>query len=354
MDFNLRCVNESWATVRAEAALDRHGNDVAVIVAKVAYLALPVGSSTRVRLSFRPVRWSDIPDGSGGVLYPGDLVDDKPGTDVGLVGTAHPPRGKAVERQLAWLTMGPLRKVVQVSGKRAFIPDWKGVVPGAAAALMPTALNHAACFGGRDRANKAGSIEEELAENPVGRGFALDPQSLVGKQAHCLEPVVDPVSGVAQAPSEGCFAPVPANWEPRRSRAGTHDEAWAKNRAPVRPRNFDVRHNNWAVGGLHSEKALLPDDPIEVGGVIAEGLWKFRLPKYAVSFEARFTGEEPRPIKTHLDSVLFDADERIVELSWRASVLLPRKWELFERMLVKSDGAMPAEVLEEDLAKKTA
>jgi len=35
-------------------------------------------------------------------------------------------------------------------------------------------------------------------------------------------------------------------------------------------------------------------------------------------------------------------------------VLLPRKWELFERMLVKSDGAMPAEVLEEDLAKKTA
>lgn len=349
VDLNLRCDNRSWATVRGETTLDRHGNDVAVYVAKMAYSAIPAGDRCRVTLAFRPVRWSDISDGHGALTFPSDLVEQKSGTDVGLIGTAHPPRGKVVERQLAWLTMGPLRKVVHVIGKRSYVSDYKGMVPGPAAPLGPTPLRHENCYGGVDTETIDGvAIAREEPLNPVGRGFALQPISLVGKLAPALEPAVDPTTGRTPHPSEGCFAPVPGHWDPRRGLAGSHDEAWARTRAPVRPRDFDLRHHHWAVPGLHAESPLHPDDPIEVGGVLPEGLWKFRLPKYAVSFRAQLAGEEPREIKTHLDSVLIDADERVVELSWRASVVLPKKWELFEKMFVSGEGTLPPEVLEDD------
>jgi hypothetical protein len=57
--------------------------------------------------------------------------------------------------------------------------------------------------------------------------------------------------------------------------------------------------------------------------------------------------ERPRELSTHLDTVLVDADERVVELVYRASFVLPRKWELVERIVSRGVGTMPAEVLED-------
>jgi hypothetical protein len=340
MDLNPLCQNESWATVRAEPTLDRNGHDVAVVVAKVAYEVDPRG---RVTLSFRPVRWSDVGDGHGGIKFAGELVDEKPGTDVALVGTAHPPRGKKVDRMLAWVTAGNLRKVVNVFGARRFTAEWRGVVAGPPATVEPTPLRYDLCFGGRD---EEGEVWHEEAHNPAGRGFATDPTRLAGREAHVLEPVVDPKAGTTPHPSHGCFAPIPANWAPRLRYAGTHDEAWAKTRAPVRPKDFDVSHNLWAPPELHALDPLAPDVDFEIGGVIEEGLWRFKLPKYAVSF-ASITQGQRLEHPTHLDSVVIDADERTVELSWRAAIRLPRKWEFLEKICVRGEGTMPDSVLDD-------
>lgn len=339
VDFDQRCTNESWATVRAEAMLDRHGHDVVVVVAKVAYT---IAASGRVRIAFRPVRWADVPDGHGGVRFPGELVDDKPGTDVVLLGTLQPPRGKSVERMLAWVSVGPLRKVIAVHGARRLVPDWRGVVPGPAAPLEPTPLRWDLCFGGRDL---SGEHVVEEPHNPVGRGFAVDPLTLSGHEAHRLEPVADPSTGKVPHPSHGCFAPIPPSWEPRRSLAGTHDADWAKNRAPVRPKDFHVRHNGCAVPELHASEPLEPDTPFEVGGLLPEGVWRFRLPKYDVEMASVTAGQRVEH-RTHLDTVIIDADEQTVELVWRAAIRLPRKWEHLERIHVRGRGTMPEEVLE--------
>ncbi len=343
MDLNTRCTNESWGTTRCEPMLDRHGNDVAVVVSKVAYSVSPAG---RVSLVYRPVRTGDIQDERGGLRYPSDLADDKPGTDVVLVGTSRPPRGKSIDRQLAWLSVGPLRKVVQVFGRRLYTADFSGVVPGPPATLGETPLRYDLAFGGIDRSGGGWADEPH---NPLGRGFALDPKSLIGTEAPRLEPVADPRTGRVPHPSHGCFAPIPPDWEPRRSLVGTHDLEWVEKRAPVRPRDFSTKHHLFAVPELHSDEPLTGDEPFEVGGVLAEGLWKFQLPRYAFSFFVKLaTDEAPRELSTHLDTVLVDADERVVELVYRASFVLPRKWELLERVIGRGVGTMPDEVLEVD------
>lgn len=69
--------------------MDHHSRDVAVFVAKMAYRVTSQGD---VRYVFAPVRRLDERDEAGGLGFPADLAaDEKPGTDVGLVGTAAPP-----------------------------------------------------------------------------------------------------------------------------------------------------------------------------------------------------------------------------------------------------------------------
>ena len=74
--------------------------------------------------------------------------------------------------------------------------------------------------------------------------------------------------------------------------------------------------------------------------MLEEGTWRFALPKYDVRF-ASVSGGEEHPHPSHLDSYLIDADARRVELTWRTSVLLPKKWELVEKILVTGKGDLP-------------
>ncbi len=347
MNFDAICENRSWATVRCEPTLDRAGRDVAVVVAKLAY-AVSLGG--RATVAFRPVRFEESRDGHGALKFPSELVDDKPGTDVALVGTAHPPRGKPVDKTLAWVQAGTLRKVVTVYGPRRYVADWKGVVPGPPGTLEATPLRFDHCFGGHEHAHA--SYESE-PYNPVGRGFAVDPKTLVGKIAHALEPVDDLRSGQTSHRSHGCFAPIPESFEPRRKLAGTYDPEWARTRAPIRPKDFDVAHNAWAVPELRSSTPLPTDTPFEVAGILAEGIWRFKLPQYAMEFESTLLGET-RTHASHLDSVIIDADERVVELTFRASIVLPRKWAMLEKIRAYGVGEMPAEALETTDTKRNA
>src|SRR6185503_1179882 len=89
MDVEALVENISWASVGGGTMLDRRGRDVAVVVAKVTYKVSIQGDVRRV---LAPVRRQEQHDQGGGVRYPADLAaDEKPGTDVGLVGVAYPP-----------------------------------------------------------------------------------------------------------------------------------------------------------------------------------------------------------------------------------------------------------------------
>jgi hypothetical protein len=339
MDLQRRCKNRSFATVRCMPRVDRKGFDVAVAVAKLTYVVDARGSA---RLVSSQHHLEDVADGHGGVRAPADFVEEKPGTDVALVGTVLPSRPGLIH-QAVWLQVGGFRKSSVVFGPRTYQARGGALVPGPAEVLGPTPLVHALAYGGTDVVTKV-----SLAENPVGRGFASEPLSLVGQPAHRIEPVDEDASPKVDA-YHASFGPIPSWWEPRRSRAGTHDANWALHRAPVRPADFDPLHHSSSVPGLHFDAPLAPDVPIEVGGMTPEGVWRFKLPSYELAFAARATsdvGEDVRELSTHLDSILIDADERRVDLSWRVALRLPRKWEFMSTLVLYGVGEMPEEVFD--------
>jgi hypothetical protein len=122
----------------------------------------------------------------------------------------------------------------------------------------------------------------------------------------------------------------------------------------VRPVDFDPLHHSHAVPDLHFDAPLAPDVPIEVGGLTPEGIWRFKLPSYSLAFATRTfedDGEDIRELETHLDSILVDADERRVDLSWRVALRLPRKWERMSLLVLYGVGEMPEEVFDAPAAE---
>lgn len=340
MDFDQRTESIGWMQVLTDVTLDPKGRDVLVVVAKMAFA---VGLDGKTKVVPADVRRVAEADPGGGVHRPADLEADwKPGTDVGLVGTAHVQRvsGAPPRTALAWLRAGTVHKAVKIHGPRVFAARWGDPVLSDPAPIQgPVPLRWDLAWGGRDE--QSGAYDPF---NPIGRGFTSTPSRLDGELGPQLEPMPEaPQAGVTAVPphrSHGAFAPIPPPWEPRRARIGTHDAAWVLDRAPVRPRDFDPMHFSWAVPGLHSAAPLRSDVPIEVGGVLEQGIWRFALPRYEVRFESELGGER-RPHDAHLDGYLVDADTRQVELTWRTRIALPRKWELLEKIVVTGHGDLP-------------
>lgn len=337
---------------------DRHGREVMVVIAKLTWDVSPTGVA-HLAVPQPPVRLDEERAVEGiwsSLRYPGELIDEKPGTDVVLVGHAHPPADRQVTEMDVHLRVEaaprPIEKTVRVFGQRIYYKAVLGVAPGPAAVLGKTPLLYELAFGGRDETDPAKIVLD--ARNPSGVGFANDKARLIGSRAPQLE-VVDGKTAPAG------FGPIPAHWSPRAERQGTYDKAWQTKRAPLRPVDFDPRHNSVAHPDLWSETPLVGDEPIEVLGATPEGAWRFRLPRYAPTFES--TSVEPNtdptlpprrvktPHPTHLDTLLIDADNRQVELTWRVAVPLPRKSELLESILIMASNELAPELWREASAR---
>jgi hypothetical protein len=102
---------------------------------------------------------------------------------------------------------------------------------------------------------------------------------------------------------------------------------------PLLPPDFDSRYHVCVPPDQWSEMPLRGDEPVEVLGATPEGAWRFQLPRIVPGFSS-FMGGRRAEHRTHLDTILIDADARTVELTWRAAIPLPRKYEMLERVLV--------------------
>lgn len=351
-----RVKNHSFAGVRCVPALDDRGFDIALVVAKLTYSVDAMGNVMWCHPTFR---FDEVYDEHGGVRYPSDFAESKPGLDIGLVGKAY-PRQRDATQTLVWMQVGGVfKKVCQVFGARAYVAKGNSLGTTQATKLEPVMMSHGLAWGGTDRTELDHPHE---ARNPVGRGFAKHPHSLVGTAAHTIEPALglstselggavagsihpDSLQPGSTHASHAPLAPLSSWWEPRRSRQGTYDHDWRTKRAPVRPLDFDPMHNSWAAPDQHLARPCASDEPIEIGGATPEGIWRFKLPKYEVCFalatEERARLSEATPLPSHLDSLLVDADERFVELTYRTSVRLPRKWERLPRIMVHGVGDLP-------------
>lgn len=261
------------------------------------------------------------------IRKPSDLFDEKPGTDVLLIGHAHarsPGQAKHVDVSLR---MGPIAKTVRAFGTRAWtLGVMGGLAPGPAQPIVePVPLLYELAWGGLDLSDPERPFGEP--RNTVGRGAVRDARSLVDQPAAQIEDPAHPIGGRHNVPAG--LGAIHRHWQPRASYAGTYGPEWMETKMPLLPDDFDDRFHVCVPEDQWSPAPLRGDEPIEITGATPGGQWAFALPRVHLGFTSFALGIRAEH-RAHLDTVLIDADAMRVELTWRAAIPLPRKYEMLE------------------------
>ncbi|MGX1308922.1 uncharacterized protein YjbI with pentapeptide repeats [Amorphus suaedae] len=194
-------------------------------------------------------------------LPPGSVLDlgaPKPNGEVIVAGSAIPPGGHAVDKQLVEVRVGPVAKRVVAIGNRVWTrgdhgPVYSDPVPFTHMPLVPQLA-----FGG------AG-----FAENPVGRGVGARGLYEGGYKAPLpnLEDPAHPILEIDDTPHPAWFGPYPPDAPWRQRYIGTYDRKYMKTHFPGYPADFDTRYFLTAPANQQIKGFFRGDEPIHVSGM---------------------------------------------------------------------------------------
>ncbi len=315
------------ATVEAIPYFDLEGSLVAITLIKERFLVDPRGrveplGGAEVRYVDEP--WDpDAPETSS-TRYPSDICLAKPGTDVIVVGAVMLPGRARAERIDAMVRVGPVEKALRVSGLRVWYRGFGvGLSLSKPEPIESLDLRWEYAYGGSDFAEGLPPLEE--SRNPVGRGVARDPRTLIHQPAPQIEDPRDPIRSHRTRPAPAGAGAIGRHWEPRRRYLGTIDERWMEERMPLLPLDHDPRFNQVAPPELIAPRPLRGGERVQVLNMNDRGPLEFELPlrRFYVGSATRRRGErEHRPM---LDTVILEPNDRTFELTWRSIVPLPRR-----------------------------
>lgn len=300
--------------------LDRRGAECRVVIVKATYV---LTVDRRIAEKQRPVRLGDEmwgPPEIADIRYPSDACCEKPGTDVIVVSEV---QGDGIRSYAdVQIRLADRTKTLRVHGGRSWDQTFTGICLADAAPLEVAPLAWSLSYGGFDPSDPDRPLEEP--RNPVGRGIARREEDLIGKPAPRIEDPNHPVAspGKHNVPV-GC-APIGRHYEPRRGMAGTYDAAWIENRFPARPDDYDERHENCAPPDFVFQQPLRGGEIGAIAGLKPESRLDFCVPAIRIIISATIDGheEERRP---HLDTVIIDGGQEVIECVWRAAFPCPAK-----------------------------
>jgi hypothetical protein len=297
---------------------DADGIDTVFAIVKATFVLGPRISLAEEQVPVTLVDKHHGEPATSSIRVPSDVHLGKRGTDVLLVGSAIAPGGRPTWQMDVSLRVGSLGKAVRVSGDRAWESGPSGSAVAWIAPFTSVPLVWERAFGGTDSTDK-GAVAD--ARNPVGKGFrgsdSVTP--LHGLPLPNLEDPSTPITSPRDRPQPAAFAPIAPHWEPRRSYAGTYDDAWQKHRAPYLPRDFNSQFFQLAPTGLASSERLRGSEPIDLRGATPDGVLSFALPtaRVRITFR-RESGDESRDAL--LDTVLLDTDAARLIMVWSAAL----------------------------------
>jgi hypothetical protein len=253
--------------------------------------------------------------------YEPETAFTKLSTDVVLIGHAYPTREGETEVNVT-LRVGELEKTVRVIGDR-FWEKFLGITtstPPQPFEKMPLIYERA--FGGWDSAEPDPMTSQFEPRNPVGVGFkrtAFEP----GMPLPNLEDPKRPLNFYGDTPPPAGFGFISPHWLPRAKYAGTYDEAWQMNRAPLLPVDFDLRFFNAASPGLIASEYLKGNELVEVTNASPGGRIAFRLPGIRPpKIRVQLRGRPDAHLETNLDTVIINTDENLLLMLWRTNLVL--------------------------------
>lgn len=269
--------------------------------------------------------------GLSSVRWEADLGPMKPGTDCALGGYAVAPKGRARAVHVSFLC-GTVAKKARVIGarKRLFwLLRWWNTP---AAPFQRVPLQWELALGGSDFTPKNEKRHSLDLANPLGRGFRArgskkkrigEPLPQILAPAGCL--------GLLPAREPGGFGLTGNHWKHRRKYAGTYDDAWKENRAPLLPEDFDERFHLAAAPGLSTGTHLEGGEPVEIAGCTKGGRLAFRLPRVALDVEATLGGA-PESIEMKLVTVQVDTASMQLRLTWRGDLYVHGRFPKLTRV----------------------
>ena len=300
---------------------DRDGADTLVLMVKATFDIEPDGN-VRLAEKQRDIEWGDVSAGEPGassVLYESDATWGRTGTDVALIGYAHPKRLGDGQVDVS-LRVGQLSKSARVFGDR----HWERVLGGArmsfAEPFEKIPLVWERSFGGIDSTPTDPIYHALEARNPVGCGFHAE-HSRVDLDGARLPNIEDPrhlISSPSDRPAPIGFGFVAKSWMPRISFAGTYDHQWQKTRAPFLPDDYDSRYTIAATEGLWAANGLHGGEVVDLLQMTPNGRLRFTLPRVNVlgSYLARVPITE---FEMHLVVVFIDLVRMNLVLLWQGS-----------------------------------
>jgi hypothetical protein len=113
------------------------------------------------------------------------------------------------------------------------------------------------------------------------------------------------------------FGPVAPNVKPRLGFAGTYDKAWADNRMPLLPVDFDPRFNQVAPAKQIAKSYLAGDEAFKVTNLYSDGeVMEGKLPGRTIIVSGNVLHDYFTEVAA-LDTVLVWCDKPIITLVWR-------------------------------------
>jgi hypothetical protein len=264
----------------------------------------------------------------------GEFALLKPATDVLLVGRAIAPAPGTRVADVS-LRVGLVSRTVRVFGDRHWEKSGGSWRPSAPQPWERMPLRWELAWGGV--ALEAGDdVPDHEPRNPVGRG--LVGRDGVPAEGQALPNLEDPQALLAEPrdrPTPACFAPIAPTWQPRRSHAGTYDDAWVQGRAPYLPLDFDARFFQVAPPELIAPGFLQGGEPVEMVGFALGAPIRFDLPRCGLELEFDFDGAT-LPQSPQLETAFFEPDLGRFQMLWRAALAVDKKLLKLKTLTVRS------------------
>jgi len=272
--------------------------------------------------------------GSSSMHWESDFPFTKQASDIIVDAQAWAPAGRPAQHVDVGLRVGKVRKQLRVTGERHWQRGLDGVLtPSRPAPFVSLAINYENAWGGLDP-NGGGFWRA----NPVGRGHASDPAALEHKLVPSVEDPRDPLPPATKAPrAPAGFGAIAPHWTPRVRYAGTYDETWERERAPLWPADFDPRFFQVAPADQQVAGFLQGGEQCELHNLSSEGSVQFVLPRLEIQTTTYLGDQEQRRIgKLHL--LVVEPELRRIQMIWHAAVDCHGREHTLRRTRVRCEG----------------
>lgn len=308
--------NETPFAAERSWTRDENGHEVWLVAIKASFEIAPDGKQTpledQLPVNMAPIFASD----------PNELLDEtdfnleKKHTDVLIEGHAYAANGRPDVQTVARIKVADIDKSVNVVGDRVFIPGPVGVRTSRPEPFMKIPITWRRSYGGTDKEASKPAWEQR---NPVGTGFGVGPERLIGMTAPNFE---YPEAHDGRRPAG--FGPVARHWLPRVKYAGTYDADWEKNRDPLPPRDFNRAYYQCAPEDQQSRSPLIGYEHVQLGNLTADGYLQFLLPRVTFDIVTEFY---KRPDRRHAEPAIhtlrLKPDERRFVITWLSALPCP-------------------------------